>query len=300
MRRSPLAIALTTALLAAPAVAQTPIDRSIPAAPDARVEVANVRGEIVVTTWDEPRVQLGGTLGEGSELKVEGEGGRISVRVETADGKGWSWWGRGGVVADTRLELRVPRAVALDVDAVSADVRVDGIAGSREVTVDSVSGDVRLALESQRLKVSSVSGDVVANGRSARSTFEAVSGDIEARGLVGEIDLETVSGDARLEATEVDRISVSTVSGTLDVDLVPRGAATIKGETMSGELRLRLPAELSARIEAETFSGGLASDFGTVEEEEHGPGKRLRADVGAGVARIELETFSGDLEIRRR
>lgn len=300
MRCTPFAIVLTAAWLAAPAAAQTPIDRSIPAAPDARVEVANVRGEIVVTAWDEPRVQLAGTLGEGSELKVEGEGGRISVRVEGAGGKGWSWWGRGGVVADTRLELRVPRAVALDIDAVSADVRVEGIAGSREVAVDSVSGDVRLALEAQRLKVSSVSGDVTAIGRAARSTFEAVSGDIEARGLVGEIDLETVSGDARIEATEVDRIAVSTVSGTLEVDLVPRGAATIKGKTMSGELRLRLPADLSARIEADTFSGGLRSDFGTVEDEKRGPGKRLRADVGGGAARIDLETFSGDVEIRRR
>ena len=300
MRRTPFAIALTAALIAAPAAAQAPIERSIPAAPDARVEVANVRGEIVVTTWDEPRVQLGGSLGEGSELKVEGEGGRISVRIETKDGKGWSWWGRGGVVADTRLELRVPRAVALDVDAVSADVRVDGIAGSREVSVDSVSGDVRLAVEAERLKVSSVSGDVVAQGRIPRSILESVSGDLEARGLVGEIDLETVSGGARVEAGEVDRVSMSTVSGTLDVDLLPRGAATIKGETMSGELRLRLPAELSARIEAETFSGGIRSDFGTVEDEDRGPGKRLRADVGAGAARIELETFSGDLEIRRR
>ena len=69
---------------------------------------------------------------------------------------------------------------------------------------------------------------------------------------------------------------------------------------MSGELTLRLPAELSARIAAETFSGGIRSDFGSVDEAEHGPGKRLRATAGAGTARIELETFSGDLEIVRR
>lgn len=300
MRPAPIAIALLAVLCAAPAAAQSPIDRSIPAAPDARVELANVRGAVEVTAWDEPRVQVGGTLGEGSLLKVEGEGARISIRVETEDGKGWSWWGRGGAVADTRLEVRVPRAAALDVDVVSADLRAEGLSGGREVSVDSVSGDVRLALETQRLKLSSVSGDVDMAGGAVRAILETVSGDLVARGLGGEIDLETVSGDARIEAGEVDRANLSTVSGTLEVDLSPRGGATIKGETMSGELRLRVPAALSARIEAETFSGDIRSDFGSVDEEEHGPGKRLRATAGEGAARIELETFSGDLEIRRR
>ncbi|MCE3004088.1 MAG: DUF4097 domain-containing protein [Xanthomonadaceae bacterium] len=300
MRNARLAIALLAALCAPSAAAQTAIDRSIPAAPDARVELANVRGEIVVTGWDEPRVALAGSLGEGSTLRVEGEGARISVRVETEDGKGWSWWGRGGMVADTRLEVRVPRAVALDVDVVSADLRVDGIVGSREVAVDSVSGDVRLAVDTQRLKISSVSGDVEMEGAATRAILETVSGDLVARGLSGEIDLETVSGDARITAGAVDRANLSTVAGTLEVELAPRGTATIRGKTMSGELRLRVPADLSARIEAETFSGGIRSDFGTVDEEEDGPSKRLRATAGEGAARLELETFSGDLEIRRR
>ncbi len=296
-------IALATAvaaLLAAPAAAQSSLDREVAAAPDARIEVANVRGAIEIEAWDEARIAISGSLGEGSELKVEGEGASVSIRIETPDGKGWRWWGSGGAVADTRLQLKVPRAAALEVDAVSADVRIDGLEGSREVGIDSVSGDVRLAAGTARLKVSSVSGDVEIESSAPRSILESVSGDIVARGLSGEIDLETVSGDARIEAGEVDRMNVSTVSGTLEVDAAPRGAASFKGETMSGELTLRLPATLSARIEAETFSGGLSSDFGTVDEAESGPGKRLRATAGDGAARIELETFSGDLEIRRR
>lgn len=297
------ALAFTTvvvALVAAPAAAQSRLDREVAAAPDARIEVANVRGTIEIEAWDQPRIAIGGTLGEGSELKVEGEGAAVSIRIETPDGKGWRWWGSGGVVADTRLQLKVPRAAALEVDAVSAQVRIDGIDGSRELGIDSVSGDVRLSAGTARLKVSSVSGDVEIASAAPRAILESVSGDIVARGLSGEIDLETVSGDARIEAGEVDRLDVSTVSGTFEVLATPRGAATIKGETMSGELTLRLPAALSARIEAETFSGGLRSDFGSVDEAEHGPGKRLRTTVGDGAARIELETFSGDLEIVRR
>jgi DUF4097 and DUF4098 domain-containing protein YvlB len=282
------------------ALAATPIERSVAVEPTARVEVANVRGSVVITGWDQPQVAIGGSLGEGSELKVEGEGARVSIRIETPDGKGWGWWGRGGPAADTRREIKVPRGVALEVDAVSADVRVDGISGSREVSLESVSGDVRLQAEVERLQLSSVSGDIEMGGSAQRAELESVSGNLVAGGLAGEITVETVSGDARIAAGEVDRLSASTVSGSIEIDLAPRGAATIRAETLSGELRLQVPADLSAKIEASTFSGSIRSDFGTVDKPEHGPGESLRATAGAGAARIEVETFSGDLEIRKR
>ncbi len=282
------------------ALAATPIERRVAVEPAARVEVANVRGSVVITGWDQPQVAIGGSLGEGSELKVEGEGARVSIRIETPDGKGWGWWGRGGPAADTRLEIKVPRGVALEVDAVSADVRVDGISGSREVSLEVVSGDVRLQAEVERLHLSSVSGDIEMGGSAQRAELESVSGNLVAGGLAGEITVETVSGDARISAGEVDRLSASTVSGSIEIDLAPRATATIRAETLSGELRLRVPAELSAKIEASTFSGSIRSDFGSVDKPEHGPGESLRATAGAGEARIEVETFSGDLEIRKR
>ena len=68
---------------------------------------------------------------------------------------------------------------------------------------------------------------------------------------------------------------------------------------MSGDIRIDTGADLSARIEAETFSGRIRSDFGKVEEPEHGPGRSLDATVGDGGARIKIDTFSGDISIRR-
>ena len=56
----------------------------------------------------------------------------------------------------------------------------------------------------------------------------------------------------------------------------------------------------SVRAEkAETFSGRIRSDFGTVEEPEHGPGRSLDATIGDGNTRVNIETFSGDITIRR-
>jgi DUF4097 and DUF4098 domain-containing protein YvlB len=68
---------------------------------------------------------------------------------------------------------------------------------------------------------------------------------------------------------------------------------------MSGDVRLYLPADASARLNASTFSGSIRSDFGTVREPEHGPGSSLDATAGSGSGQVKLETFSGDIDIRK-
>ena len=69
---------------------------------------------------------------------------------------------------------------------------------------------------------------------------------------------------------------------------------------MSGDVQLQLPAATSAALHASSFSGDLRSDFGTPRQADHGPGSSLDARLGDGQGRINIETFSGDLRIRRQ
>ena len=71
-------------------------------------------------------------------------------------------------------------------------------------------------------------------------------------------------------------------------------------ESMSGDIRLRLPAALSAHVEATTFSGSIGSDYGAVQDKGHGPGSNLDARVGEGDTQIHVESFSGDIELRKQ
>jgi hypothetical protein len=65
-------------------------------------------------------------------------------------------------------------------------------------------------------------------------------------------------------------------------------------------VQLGVPAKLSASIRASSFSGDLRSDFGQVSEHDHGPGSELNAEIGGARGRIHVETFSGDLRIRKQ
>jgi DUF4097 and DUF4098 domain-containing protein YvlB len=296
--RRPLAAALLAALCA-PSMAGTPIDQRKPANANVRVEVANVRGAVNVSGWERNEVALTGTLGEDSKLEFSGSESSLSIRVEQPDSGGWSWWGNRGPKEDTILELKVPRAAALDIDTVSADVLVDAISGSAEVRVESVSGDQRADAEADRVSLQSVSGDVAIRGSSRRSELETVSGDIIAEGLSEELEARSVSGEIDVRGEGFSNINGGTVSGDIDITGSLTERARVDLESMSGNLDLDLAGELSARIEVETFSGSIRSDYGTVEREEHGPGASLRTTVGSGSATLNLESFSGDVTIRK-
>lgn len=300
MTRTPLAVLL--ALAAAPlAWAGTPIDQSKPVAPDASIEITNVKGTVTVSAWDKPEVSITGTLGDGSRgLTVDGGGSRLKVKVEGADkGKGWLNWGSDARMEDTDLQLKVPRGASLDINVVSANVSVDDVAG-RSVDVQSVSGRVRLASTAPRLRVDAVSGDVEFSGKAEDASIQTVSGDVRVRGVSGRVHTETVSGNTHVEAAQPLREGeASTVSGDIDIRAALDKSARLHVESMSGDVRLRVPADTSAKLRAESFSGTLKSDFGTVKREEFGPGSSLGERLGGGDGDISLESFSGDVTIQR-
>jgi DUF4097 and DUF4098 domain-containing protein YvlB len=282
------------------ATAGTPIHETRAVNADARIDVSNIKGAVTVSGWDRNEVAISGTLGDGAKgLTVEGGGDRLTVKVVPPDRGGWFSWGSESRMGDTLLDLKVPRNAEMKIGVVSADVALSGVAG-RALDVNSVSGKLRLDSDAKEIEVDSVSGNIELTGKAERAHLETVSGNVRARGLGGTIKFETVSGDVDSESGEYREISAGTVSGDINLRGRPARDARIDVETMSGDVHLYLPADVSARLRATTFSGDIRSDFGTVREEEHGPGSSLDATVGDGDMRVTLQTFSGDIEVRRQ
>lgn len=300
LRNTLLTAALFAALAAADdARAGSAINGNHSANPDVQVDISNVRGRIQVTGWDRNEVVATGTLGEGSDFSFSGSDSHIVIEIKHKGGNDWSWFGSNGPREDTDLDVKVPRGASLEVDGVSADVRVEGITGSKELDVESVSGDVEVQGDAERVEVTSVSGDARVTSNTKRARLETVSGDLTARGISGNLSAESVSGRMTLEASQLDDADLSTVSGDVELDVGAVTGGRIRIESMSGEVEIAVPANLSARIEAETFSGSIRSDFGKVEEGD-GPGSHLKATAGGGDAELSLESFSGDLTIRKK
>jgi DUF4097 and DUF4098 domain-containing protein YvlB len=285
-------IGLALAGLAVPVLAATPINETRPLDARGEVEVSNLKGSIEVRTWDRNEVRITGSLGEGVERLEIGDGGsRLSVRARYPRNSRDS--------EPTTLVLEIPRQASLDVESVAASVDVQGIAGEA-LEIDSVSGVVTAVGAPRKASIESVSGDLRLNLNSRELEIDSVSGKVTLRGRVaGSINVETVSGNIDIDTRgeRLARLDASTVSGDARV----RGGIAEDGrfsfESVSGDIHLALPRDASARVEATTFSGDLDAPQAKVVRKRYGPGASFEHRYGAGSGSIGIETFSGDVRL---
>ena len=295
--RVPVLLFVSLAALSAASQATTPIDQVRPLEPTGRVDISNLKGRIQVRAWDRAEVKLSGTLGDGVEkLLVEGDASHLVVKVEYPKNSGWG----GNKTGPTDLQLSVPLRAELDIDSVSADVDVSGVAAAR-LSIESVSGNVTVAAAPSEVDVETVSGDLRLTVNSADVNAQTVSGNIVLRGRMnGEISTETVSGDidVAVNGESVRDLSANTVSGNADLRtaLAPKGG--IRLESVSGDLVLVLPRNLSAQARGESFSGDLKATGAKIHKPAHGPGSSFNTRYGDGEGEISIETFSGNAELR--
>jgi DUF4097 and DUF4098 domain-containing protein YvlB len=282
------------------AMADTPLDVSHPASPTAHIDIINIKGEVTITAWDRNEIHVGGELGEGAApLTIDGSENNLTIGVKAEGQSGWLNWGSDKSMSSTRLDISVPRGASLKVKIVSAPLSIDGINGG-DIDVSSVSGRVRINAQTPMLNVISVSGNIAFSGQAAQAKLQTVSGDILAPSLGNSVDLQTISGRIQAGGGPWQHLNLSTVSGDVQLtgSLATGGNVTI--DSMSGDVQLLVPSALSSNVHATTFSGDLRSDFGTPKQPEHGPGSSLDAVAGAGNGKINVESFSGDVRIRKQ
>jgi hypothetical protein len=282
------------------ALADTPIQLRHDATPTARISISNIAGTVNVIAWDRNEVQVSGRLGDGAKpLAITGSNGDLEIKVEPQGGSGRFNWGGDSKMAPTMLDLHVPKAASLDVDVISAPLVIDGMDGG-SIQVNTVSGKARINARTPSLKVDSVSGGIEQAGHAEQAALQTVSGEILAPALGRSVELQTISGRIQANGGPWQKLTLSTVSGDVQLTGALAAGGSIGIDSMSGDVQLQLPANTSASLHASSFSGDLRSDFGTPKEPEHGPGSSLDVRLGAGAGKINIETFSGDLRVRKQ
>lgn len=285
-------------LLSSAAMAATPIDQTRPLDPTGRIDIENLKGRIQVRAWDRPEVKISGTLGDGVEkLIVEGDQQKLVVKVKYPSSNGWGGKNSG----PTDLQLMVPVRAELEIDSVSANVDVSGVAPAK-LSIDSVSGDVAVAGAAPReINVETVSGNVRMTVNSNDVEVQSVSGNLTLRGrMAGDVKTETVSGDIDVvvNGESVHELTASTVSGDADIRTALASGGEIKLESVSGDLLLVMPKDLSAQVNGKSFSGDLKAPSATINRPKHGPGASFSSRYGNGEGQVSIETFSGNAELR--
>ena len=276
------------------------------------LELTNVAGDIVITGGGGNEVKIDAVKRVRSrddaeakarlqeiEIRVEESANRVDVRTVYPRE-------RRNLAGAVDYTVALPQDANVTVHSVSGDVRVTNVRGELEAA--SVSGDVVAADVPKLMGLKSVSGDIqLTNGASdGPLDLGSVSGDLVIRGLKARtIDVGTVRGDILLDNVESGHVDTRSVSGNVDYRGPLARTGRYEFNSHSGDIVLTVSGNTGFAIEANTFSGDVRSDFAVTlrggDSGGRGPRRRtIRGSFGDGSATLSMNSFSGDIAVIKR
>jgi putative adhesin len=275
---------MTLATLAALAVQQQ-TDTTIPVRAGARLEVNNFGGDITVKTWSKSAVRIAADYSSRDHITIEATDQAVRVRSE----------GRRGPSRGVEYDITVPAWMALALSGVYTDITVDGAQG--EVTAETVEGAVKVAGGVGTVSLKSVQGDVTLEKARGRIDLSSVNESITGTDLSGDIAVETVNGDVTLTQIESANTEANTINGDITYDGTIKDGGRYRFSTHDGDLRVSVPEKASVSVSVSTFNGEFTPCFPVqlTGKTKH----RFSFTIGGGSARLELESFGGDIKICR-
>jgi DUF4097 and DUF4098 domain-containing protein YvlB len=244
------------------------------------VTIHNASGKITVQSWNRPEVRV---VGEHESAKVEVETAKKGNMVEVFTRFIASDISPAEVEAN--YDIMVPEETHLE-------VRND----SGSVTVQNVIGDVTLEAINGSAQFQQIAGYV---------TAKTVGGSFACIECSGRIDVNSISGNISVVRAESTDVHVRTSSGNilLDSDLLPNGIYRLRN--YSGSIVVVFSPHDSFDLSAVSIKGKVENEA-RIKRSRHDNrplppyARSLFGTYNEGRARLELMSFLGTIEIRKR
>ncbi|MGH9314444.1 MAG: DUF4097 family beta strand repeat-containing protein [Vicinamibacterales bacterium] len=281
-------------LAAAPASAQADrraarspaTDQTVPVQKGQRLQVQNFAGEVVVKAWNKDELRV--VADHDSRAKVNIRSGGVEIHVSA---------NRSGAPGSVAYTISVPTWLPVRIGGTYNFVSIEGT--QSDVTVETTRGDVTLRGGSGVVSLKSIEGEILVEDAKGKLNLHTVNEGINIRGATGDITAETINGDIRMLGMKAASLEATTVNG----DIIYEGTVAdnlYRLSTHNGDITLALPENASASMSVRTYQGDMRSSFPIAEDAgEIRRGRRRTFTVGGGAAQIELESFGGDVRVRK-
>lgn len=292
---------LTGVIVAAGLASMTPTHK---AGAQGRVSVDTTvnlgRGGTLSVSIYSGRVNVTGTSGSSVRVRGSADRGELRVRERANSVTVGLEHGYPGSGRSAELDISVPHGTRVVLEGFSAPFSVRGVKG--DASVETLSGSITVSDAAGKVSIESVSGDIDVDGVDGDVRAESVSGHVNLRNVSGDITTESVSGPLDISGAKSARVRAETVGGSLSYDGTIESMGNYSFTTHSGLLTLAVPSNAGATVSLETYAGTVDSDFPVTLES--GANRRQGESqfdfrIGDGKARIVLETFSGNINIKR-
>lgn len=272
---------LTLAVILTAAV---PADTVLPVERGTRLDVETWRGEVTVRVWDRDAVRVRARGDHPGDVVRRGSTLRVSADGDTG--------GRGG----TDFTISVPPWMDVRVHGHQVTVSVQGTGGV--VSVENVGGNVRVDGGAARVSVRTIQGAVRVRGARGRVDVFNVNESVTVEDVVGDISVETTNGSVTLRRTRSTAARATTVNGAVLYDGAIVDSGRYSFRTHNGAISVTVPEGANATVSAATYNGGFRAEF-PVRLTGMSRDRHYDFTLGSGSARMELESFNGDITLRR-
>ncbi|MEW6320590.1 MAG: DUF4097 family beta strand repeat-containing protein [Acidobacteriota bacterium] len=265
-------------------------DQTVDVARGTRLLLTNGAGEVVVRSWDRDAVRIEASHGSRDTIDVQQADMTLRVRARSQ---------RSQALVDYRLT--VPRWMPVNLTGTYLEASIEGT--TAEVTVETVHGNVRVSGGSGNVSARSVAGLIHIEKASGRVQATTVNEGIRLVNVSGDITAETTNGDIVIENAQTSNLDASTVNGDITFNGTVRESGSYRMATHGGDLRVGLGGAANATVFVRTFRGDFEADFPVQLPEGQAArsgSKRFNFTLGNGSARIELQSFNGDIMLARQ
>jgi hypothetical protein len=256
--------------------------------------LSNQAGEVVVRSWDQDRVRIQANHGAREQISAETTDSTLRIRtMRTGNSRG-----PGGLVD---YQITVPRWMPVNLTGTYLDATIEGTAA--EVTVETVHGNARVTGGNGNVSLRSVEGVITVDKANGRVQATTVNEGIRITNSQGEILAETTNGDIFVDNAQTSNLEAYTVNGEVTFNGTIRDNGVYKLGTHNGDIRVGLGGASNATVFVRTFQGDFRADFPVQLPEgqrANSGSKRFNFTLGKGSARIELQSFGGDITLARQ
>lgn len=276
--------AVVASLVSGPVQGQSDTTIAVPAG--ASLTVNNFGGAIVVHAWTQNRVKVHAEHGSRGRIEVSLVGNTVTVKASS----------RMGAPSVVDFEITVPQDMALRLSGTYTEIQVSGVKGA--ITAETVDGSIEVRGGNGIITLHSIQGSVTLADATGRIEVNSVNESVELSNVSGEIKAETTNGDVQLTGVRSSSVEATTINGDVLYEGTITDGGTYTFNSHNGDITVSVPEGANVTISVATANGDIDPSF-PIPLTQTNRGHRYTFKLGTGSARMEAESFQGDIQLRR-
>ncbi len=259
-------------------------DETVTVTRGTRLAVNAFSGEVIVRGWGRDAVRVQARHSSRTRVTIRPSGSLVAVSTSGSPGS-------------VDYEINVPAWMPVKIEGTYIYVSVEGT--QADVAAETVRGDISIKGGASLVTAKSIEGEVILEAPRGRINASSVSQGITITGGNGEFVVETTNGHISLTNMESASVDAASINGNIKFDGTVAPSGKFRFSTHNGNIVVAVPEATSAGFTVRTYNGSLNTNLPLKTAGELRRGQRATYTLGSGSADFELESFGGNIQLRK-